>query len=174
MRWTSRNRWGLAAVALGLAGVVLAAAVTQAPDGGVEQLLRGLAADVSALPGEAEAVRRARIEGAVSRALTPDARLQVDELPDLSRPSPALVAALAGLVAPGEQATVELTHVQVHEEGEGRARAVVDVRLAGDPGRDLHAPHRRLALDLVQVDGTWRITSVAVPAETQAEPEPRP
>ena len=135
--------------------------------------LQQLAQLLSASPSDRPATRRARIDAAVRSQLASDARLRIAELPHVTVPGPALTDALTALVEPGEAGDVELTRIELDLRGD-QATAFVDARLAGDVGRDLHAPHRQVTLGLVRRGDGWRIVDVEVPARKLEEPEPRP
>ncbi len=167
-----RYRGGALLLAL-LCAVGAGALWLREPNPGVEPELRAMAAAISAPPGDQAPQRRQRIEAAIERYLADNARLQIAELPALTAPNGSLADALVGLVAEGEEAHVELTRVEVEVSGD-HARALVDARLSGDVGRDLHAPHRQLTLQLVRTASGWKIVHVSVPARRLEEPEPRP
>ena len=176
-RWSdvSRFRPPRWALILGLGLVIVAGmlALRERPEPSLEAEIRKLAEAVSARPGDSMEQRRTRIERAVNHCVAPGARLRIAELPNVTSPGPALVDALVGVVQPEEEAEVELTRVDIEVTG-ASASAEIDVRLAGDVGRDLHAPHRQITLRLVRAASEWRIVDVDVPARKQAEPEPRP
>jgi ketosteroid isomerase-like protein len=139
----------------------------------VEDELRQLARELSAAPGDTPTSRRARVEAAVHRYVSPDARLRIAEAPAVTGPDADLVAVLVGLIRPDEEADVELTRIEARV-GSDIATAQVDARVSGDTGRDLHAPHRQLTLRLKRTGSGWRIVDADVPAATLPEPEPRP
>jgi len=135
--------------------------------------LGALARAVSAPPGDDPVARERRIRAAVERSLAPDAVLDVEEAPGLTADPGALGRVLTGLVVPGEASVVELTAVEIEARGDA-ADARVDVRLAGDVGRDLHARQRRLSLRLVRRGERWQVVAAGMRAATDPEPEARP
>ncbi len=165
--------WWLVGGALALAAAVGALALRERPESNLEDELRAVATAVSAPPGDTTARRRQRIEQAVERYVAEDARLRIAEIPTLTAPGPALVDALVSIVKPGEEAHVELARIEAEIDSK-RASVKLDTRLAGDVGRDLHAPHRQVTLQLIRTASGWRIIDADVPAQTLAEPEPRP
>jgi hypothetical protein len=126
-------------------------------------------------PGaEDPALRKVRIERALSDALAEDVLVKIPDQPRLGRGRAGLLelALRAGDDPRGVE--VRVAHVEIALGDDRRtARVRLDAELSR-PGDELHKDVRNVTLDFESSNGSWRITSVEAGERLRAEPEARP
>ncbi len=163
--------WSLVAMAIALGAIVLGTRDT--PERLIQARIEQLALALTTAPADDEAGKQARIERAFGEAVVDDVMIEIPEL-SLSRGRAELVSAAKRAVSDprGLEVTTEAVRVEL-DPNEREATALLRARVSR-PGDELHEDVRQVRLRLAKSGEDWRVTSVAVSAAAEPEPEARP
>ena len=169
--WPSRRALGLLALSSGLAaGAYLV--FGNSDERRVLEVLRELAAAVSAQRGDTERIRARRIGAALEQRTAEALRLSIPEIGDVEGRDE-VGELLIGAGALPLELSIEASTVQV-DTARGRARAALTLtavlRYPGEERRDTRAA----SVDLTRTPAGFRVERIQVEEKSRIEPEARP
>src|SRR5690606_6052375 len=160
------------AMLLGLLAVAVVVFGGDSRERAVLETLRGLTQALEVREGETPGRRDQRVQQAVETYFTDAVSVRHADLPRTGAGRRALLL-WGRLLEKYDSAALSIQHADVTLQGE-RARAKLDVALSARDEAGLHQYARAAELGLVREGDGWKIESLNIAPESQAEPEARP